>query len=101
MMYLEGGDFSGNTFVKSLDNLMQQLAYRMGSRAFAQAGGWMVASACWSYWTTTTIIGAKVAGMVATAASLVSGPLGIVLGIAAGLGAAGLVYWMGTSVRFD
>lgn len=48
------------------------------------------------YWTAVTVIVRRAALMVGQVAALVSGPLAVPLGIAKGL-----VYYMGTGVRFS
>ena len=100
MEYVDGGGFSGYTFKQSWDNLSSIFIAHFGSQAFRLAEGGMTISVAWGYWTTTTVVGSTVATLVGEAAAVVSGPLAIPLGIAAGLGSAALVYWMGTGVRF-
>ena len=99
MEYVDGGifGFQPSYFAQSYNNVIS----RMGARAFSLAGGWMVAGACYSYWSTATKFGGIAAKLVGMAASVVTGPAGWALGFAAGLSVGGLVIYMGNGVRFS
>ena len=100
MEYVDGG-WSVYTFAKSLNNLSKQAAKRLSpSKAFAFSSAGLGLKFAWGYWTTTTIIGAKVASAVAYVGSLLAGPIGIALGVAAALGVGALCCYMGNGVRF-
>ncbi|WP_409068969.1 hypothetical protein ACFLKB_00455 [Clostridium sp. FAM 1755] len=93
MEYIDGG-WSASVLEKNLRGLCTS------SGAFRMAMGGFVVKSTWTYWTATTVIGAKVAASLTAAASALTGPLGIAVGGVAALGAGGAIWYLGNNRKF-
>lgn len=93
MEYVDGG---WSIYVLS-DNVRGLMG---SSGAFRYAMGGVAISYAWSYWTTVSIIGGKVAAGVAAAAATITGPVGAAVGVVAGLSASAAIWYLGNNRVF-
>ncbi|MNM73878.1 hypothetical protein D3C81_856230 [compost metagenome] len=93
MEYVDGG---WSIYVLS-DNIRGLMG---SSGAFRAAMGGVAISYTWSYLTTVTMIGGKVAAGAAAAAATLTGPIGLAVGAVAALGASAAIWYLGNNRVF-